>query len=75
MENILYSTDCPKCKILEAKLNENGITFEKNEDVNEMLALGLKSAPAFKHNDQIMSFNEALVFIKNYTQEVTQNEE
>lgn len=75
MENILYSTNCPKCKILETQLKEKEITFEKNENVDEMLALGLKTAPAFKHNDQIMSFNEALVFIKNYTQGVTENEE
>lgn len=70
MENILYSTDCPKCKILESKLNENGIIFEKNENVDEMISLGLKTAPAFKHNDQILSFNEALMFIKNYNQGV-----
>lgn len=70
MENILYSTDCPKCKILENQLKEKGIVFKKNEDVDEMLALGLKTAPSFKHNDQIMSFNEALMFIKNYNQGV-----
>lgn len=34
---ILYSTDCPKCKILQEKLNEKGIDYEKISDTDIML--------------------------------------
>ena len=26
---VLYTVDCPKCKVLEKKLESNGIEFEK----------------------------------------------
>jgi glutaredoxin len=33
----LYSTGCPKCKVLETKLNNKNIEFNVNTDVDEML--------------------------------------
>ena len=41
MEIILYSTNCPKCKILEKKLTEKNIKFTKNNNVIEMSELGI----------------------------------
>ena len=38
MEIILYSTNCPKCKILEKKLTEKNKVTIKNKD-NEIIKL------------------------------------
>ncbi len=44
----LYSNDCPKCKVLEAKLNSKGIKFSKNADVAQLASFGMRSLPVLK---------------------------
>lgn len=56
---ILYTTHCPKCEILEKKLNERNISFEKITDVNLMLEKGFTNVPMLSVDDTIMDFNEA----------------
>ena len=56
---ILYSTNCPKCKILEKKLNNAEVNYQINTNVEEMLKMGLLEAPALKVNDVLMDFKEA----------------
>lgn len=42
MQNVIfYSTHCPKCKVLEIKLNQKNIKYTENDNVEEMLALGI----------------------------------
>lgn len=36
----LYSTNCPRCMVLEKKLAAAGIEYTINNDVDEMLSLG-----------------------------------
>lgn len=40
-----YTTHCPKCHVLELKLKQKGIDYEEFDNVEEMLAKGLTSAP------------------------------
>lgn len=44
----LYSNDCPKCKVLEAKLNSKSIKFFKNADISQLVSLGMQSLPVLK---------------------------
>lgn len=37
MNVILYSTGCPRCKILKSKLDKKGITYSVVDDVDKML--------------------------------------
>lgn len=60
---ILYSTGCPKCTVLETKLEQHGIRYFKNSSADEMLALGLTEAPALSVNGEIMGFMEAVRWI------------
>ena len=60
---ILYSTGCPKCKVLKMKLEKAGIPYEMNEDIDEMRKLGLLSAPALGVHGQIMDFGKAIEWI------------
>ena len=59
MEIILYSTNCPKCKILEKKLTKKNIKFTKNNNVIEMSELGIDKVPVLSIDSKMLSFVEA----------------
>jgi hypothetical protein len=62
---ILYSTGCPRCKVLEKKLESNGIAYEKNNSVDEMLELGISEVPVLSVYGQLLNFSEAVNWINN----------
>ena len=37
MKVILYSTGCPKCRVLKTKLDKKNINYIENNDVEEMI--------------------------------------
>ena len=61
---ILYSTNCPKCKILKAKLDEKNIEYIINSDVNEMLSKGFKIVPVLEVDERILNYLDAVKYIK-----------
>ena len=63
MEVIFYSTHCPRCKVLEMKLKKKNINYTEVNDVQEMLSLGIKTAPALFVNGAIMDFGQAVKWI------------
>jgi glutaredoxin len=58
-----YSTHCPKCKILEKKLQDNNIDYEEINDENEMIAKGFMSVPMLEVNGKVMGFAEAIKWV------------
>lgn len=60
---ILYSTHCPKCKILEAKLNQKKLSFEIVEDTDVMMGMGIMSVPILKVNDEMLDFGNAIKWV------------
>lgn len=62
---VLYSTGCPVCKILEKKLNEKGINYETNTNVDYMLTLGITSVPVLEVNGNLLKAKEAMEWIDN----------
>ena len=63
MNVILYSTHCPKCKVLGMKLKQKNINFEENTDVDAMIEKGFKSAPILEVDGVIYDFKEAVDWI------------
>lgn len=63
---VLYSTGCPQCKALERKLDKAGITYDVVSDVDEMLRLGLKSAPALSVDGEVMDFKNAVKWVVDW---------
>lgn len=61
---ILYSIGCPQCEVLKKKLDESGIsyTIETSEEV--MKALGITAVPVLEVNGKLLSFGEAIRWIK-----------
>jgi len=60
-----YSTHCPKCAVLEKKLQQNNISYEEINDVNVMTQKGYKSVPMLEVDGVSMDFNEAVKWINN----------
>lgn len=65
MNVILYTTNCPKCIILEKKLKGKNITFKTIDDINIMTEKGFMSAPMLEVDSKIMNFMEANAWINN----------
>ena len=64
---ILYKTPtCPRCKVLKKKLEDKGIEFTENEDIDEMLSMGIMNAPTLSVNGELLDFMSALDWVKNY---------
>ena len=59
----VYSTHCPKCNVLEAKLKQKNIDFEECTDINEMEAKGITSAPYLEVDNQLMDFGSAIRWV------------
>ena len=66
MEVILYSTNCPKCKVLESKLNDKGIKFEISNNIDAVIEAGFMSAPVLQVDMQLMNFSDAIKWINNH---------
>ena len=68
MDATLYSTNCPKCKVLETKLTQMGIKFDTvtdNEEVAEVgKSNGILSAPILKVEDKYFDFSNAIKYLK-----------
>lgn len=60
---ILYSTGCPKCKILKKKLDDANIAYEENNNVDDMLKLGLEQVPVLFVDGAALNFSEAVKWI------------
>lgn len=65
MNVILYGTGCPKCKILEKKLNEKNVVYDIVSDVEVMLSMGMSTVPMLDVDGELMKFNDAVKFVNN----------
>lgn len=60
---IMYSTNCPKCKILEKKLKEKQIEYNLVTDINKMIELGIDTAPMLSKDNELLGFREAIEWV------------
>lgn len=59
----LYTTDCPKCKVLKVKLKNKGIKFEEIRDTELMVANGIMTVPVLEIDSEIYEFTEAMKWV------------
>lgn len=62
---ILYSNNCPRCKILKRKLDDNKINYEIIDDVDIMIDKGLSTVPVLEINGRMLDFKEAVEWVNN----------
>lgn len=65
MKIILYSTGCPKCKILSEKLTQKNIGFEVINDVAKMTELGISQVPVLSVDGCLLSFQKAVSWVND----------
>ena len=60
----LYSTNCPKCKVLETKLKQKNIDYEVCTDIERMKSLKIMSAPILEMDDgNRLNFADAVKWV------------
>ena len=65
MKPILYTTQCPKCKVIENKLKAKNIEFVTVDAQDKLLELGITSVPVLKVDDKMMNFLEANKYVNS----------
>lgn len=67
MSITLFTTHCPKCRVLEMKLTQKGIAYDEVTDIAEMEKLGIMSVPTLcidKDNEyKLLNFKQAVDWI------------
>jgi len=64
MEVILFTTHCPRCRVLTLKLEEKKIKCTECTDVDEMIKLGITSTPYLMVGGKLYDFSQAIAWIK-----------
>lgn len=64
MKVILYTTHCPKCNVLTAKLKKKGVKYDEVTDVAIMQDKGFMSVPVLEVDGRVYTFKEANEWIE-----------
>lgn len=59
----MYSTHCPKCQVLEKKLQQKGIEYNVVTDTLEMGKMGIRSVPILSVNSELLDFKKAIEWV------------
>ena len=66
----VYTTGCPACRILEAKLASKGIEFETETDITVMEKLGIEMVPILElEKGNLLPYGDAIKWVNEYTGE------
>lgn len=63
MSIMLYTTHCPKCKVLAKKLDKKKVKYEVCDNMKDIIALGFTSAPILVVDEKEMLFEEAVKWV------------
>lgn len=62
---VLYSTGCPRCKVLKAKLEQKGIEYAVNDSEAEMRAMGMTEVPMLDTGTEVLGFSDAVKWVNS----------
>ena len=65
MKVVLYSTHCPRCNVLEEKLEDEDIEYTIVEDQSIMQEKGFMSAPMLEVDGEYMDFAKAVKWVNS----------
>jgi glutaredoxin len=65
MKVVLYSTHCPRCNVLEEKLEDEDIEYTIVEDQSIMQDKGFMSAPMLEVDGECMDFAKAVKWVNS----------
>ena len=71
---VFSSSTCPKCKVLKMKLDKAGIEYTVNENMDDAIALGLKSFPYIQfENGKLLDFSASIAWVKDMEAAANEN--
>lgn len=59
----LYTTHCPRCKVLKAKLDGENIDYEVVEGEEAIREKGFVTTPLLEVDDKVLTFTEAMQWV------------
>lgn len=62
---VLYSTGCPRCNILQKKLESKNIDYTVNNNEDEMVSVGMTEAPSLFVDGKLLNFSEAIEWVNS----------
>lgn len=64
---VIYSTGCPKCIVLEKKMQSKNLDYTTETNVQPILDKGYKSVPVLwnRNTDTYMTFTDAINFVNS----------
>lgn len=63
MKVVLFSNKCPRCNVLEKKLQQKNISYEEVNDIEIMRDKGFSAVPQLEVDGVIYGFKEAVEWI------------
>jgi hypothetical protein len=63
MNIILYTIDCPRCKVLEKKLQQKGINYSICNDIKIMTEKNIQELPVLSIDEKLYQYKEAINWI------------
>ena len=65
-QHTLYTTGCPKCKILEKKLNDKKVDFITISDKEQIIAAHITTVPMLKKPDgEMLDYFRAVKYVNS----------
>ena len=61
---VLYTIDCPKCKVLENLLKKNNVEYITVTDLSVMMDKGFKECPKLEVEGKFYGFTDAVKLLK-----------
>jgi len=61
---ILYSNNCPKCKILKDRLDQKGLSYSICSDEELMISKGFRTMPMLEVDGNVYMYFEAIKYLK-----------
>lgn len=62
-----YTIECPKCKVLEMKLKQSKLDYEKIDDVDQVVKVGTENgimgAPFIEAEGKFYTFADAVKYV------------
>lgn len=65
MDLVLYSTGCPRCKVLEKKLKDKAVEYSLVSDVDAIMSRGITQVPVLEKEGKLLSFSEANAWVNS----------
>jgi predicted DsbA family dithiol-disulfide isomerase len=62
----LLTTHCPRCSVLQKKLDAAGIKYEEITDVETIQSYGVDAVPVLVIDNEIFDFTAAVKWVNDY---------